>query len=202
MKFTKLYALPVLAALAIGGAAAPAMAQGNDEGSCMHSGRMMQMMRHGQDGMRGGPRGPGGPGGPGAMAHMLKDMDADEDGKTTPEEIKAGLAAKLAEFDANGDGSLSIGEFEPLHSAAIREKMVDRFQNLDADGDGQVTSDEFAEIAERIGRRASMMGERRGHGGMMGGPGGHRGMGEHRGPGAHGGQGHECGGQPDVKPEN
>jgi hypothetical protein len=57
--------------------------------------------------------------------------------------------SKLAEFDADGNGTLSISEFETLHSALIRESMVDRFQHLDANGDGQITSDVLARPADR-----------------------------------------------------
>ena len=68
--------------------------------------------------------------------NMKQMMDADGDGKVTPEEMRTQMQAKLTENDADGDGSLSINEFETLHSAMMREMMVDRFQHLDADGDG------------------------------------------------------------------
>ena len=132
--------------------------------------KMMQMMMrmHAQNGMMGGQGGMMGPSG-----YMKTALDADGDGKLTPEEAQAGLSAKLAEFDANADGALSIDEFEALHSAMIREIMVDRFQMLDADGDGQVTKAEIADFAKKMqhrGRIGGMMGGM-GQGGMMGGQG-------------------------------
>ncbi len=57
---------------------------------------------------------------------------------------------RLAEFDVNGDGSLSLAEFDVLHAAMSRETTVDRFQHLDADGNGQVTSEEIAAPSKRM----------------------------------------------------
>jgi hypothetical protein len=84
--------------------------------------------------------------------------DTDGDGIVSPEELRTGLQAKLGEFDADGDGSLSISEFETLHSAMIRETMVDRFQYLDADGDGIVTAGEMTAPADVMTRMQSMRG--------------------------------------------
>src|SRR3546814_4022522 len=41
------------------------------------------------------------------------------------------------------DQSLTLGEYEQLWLDAMRERMVDRFQDLDADGDAKVTAEEF-----------------------------------------------------------
>jgi len=85
------------------------------------------------------------------------------------------MQAKLTEYDSDGDGTLSIAEFETLHSAMIREKMVDKFQQLDADGDGAITSDEMIAPAKKMERmqkmRSGMMGQ------MQGQPGDGQGMG-------------------------
>ncbi len=89
------------------------------------------------------------------------------DAAASPKEKQAILQAKLEEFDANGDGSLSIAEFETLHAAAIRELMVDRFQALDNDGDGLVTAEEMKAPASQSGMMGGMMGS--GQGGMKGG---------------------------------
>ena len=63
------------------------------------------------------------------------------------------MQARLAEFDADGDGSLSLAEFEALHTTMIRDMTVDRFQHLDADGDGRVTADEMGAPARRMETR-------------------------------------------------
>ena len=114
---------------------------------------MMDMMQrmHGNM-MGGGMMGVMGPMGGG----MTKMLDADGDGKVTPEEMRTQLQAKLAEYDGDGDGSLSIAEFETLHSAMIREMMVDRFQHLDADGDGSITAEEMTAPADKMERMQKM----------------------------------------------
>ena len=77
-------------------------------------------------------------------------------GVPSAEEATAAMQARLSEFDADGDGSLSLSEFETLHSAMIRESMVDRFQHLDADGDGAVSPSEMVAPAGRMNMRERM----------------------------------------------
>lgn len=153
---------------ALGGAlAVPALAQGpggdrGHEGRGMSGpgamgghGAMMEMMQrmHGRDmGMMDG----GMMDGMGPMRGMMRAFDADGDGSLTPDEFRTGLEGRLSEFDADGDGSLSIDEFEALHSAMVREQMVDRFQHLDNDGDGAVTSEEITAPADQMERMQQM----------------------------------------------
>ncbi len=173
--------LSLAVAISLGVAVTPAaFASGGNHGQ--QSGQA-GMASGGQGGMMGGGQGGMMGGGQGGMMQMMQMMQKHRqmmggmmgdtgymswlDAGTTPEEKQAILQAKLTEFDANGDGSLSIEEFEALHSAAIREKMVDRFQALDNDGDGQVTADEMKAPATQSGMMGGMMGG--GQGGMMGG---------------------------------
>ncbi len=88
----------------------------------------------------------------GGMMEMMQAFDADADGTVTSDELRTGLEGRLSEYDADGDGTLSIDEFEALHSAMIREHMVDRFQHLDNDGDGEITAEEIAAPADRMQR--------------------------------------------------
>lgn len=128
---------------------------GGDMGSMM---RMMKMMHGGQSGMMGmGPETMG-MGGPmmGDADHMQRLFDADNDGTVSPEELRTGLLDALKTYDVDGNGTLSLAEFETLHAAHVREQTVDRFQAFDADGDGQVTSEEFAAPADRIKRMMMM----------------------------------------------
>lgn len=125
---------------------------------------MGEGMMHGR--MGGGMMHGGMGGGMSMMAPMRAMLDADGDGTVTPEEARDGLQALLAEYDTDGDGSLSLAEFETMHSAIIREAMVDRFQFLDDDGDGQVTATEIVKPADRM-KKMHAMHERMMQGGEM-----------------------------------
>ncbi len=70
-------------------------------------------------------------------------FDTDGDGRVTQAEIDKFRGDRLAKFDTDGNGSLTLSEYQKLWLAAMREKMVDRFQDLDADGDAVVTTEEF-----------------------------------------------------------
>lgn len=118
--------------------------------------KMMQMMQN----MGSGAMGAGGS----MMAdteHLRSVFDTNKDGKLTPEELSAGFLADLKTYDADGNGTLSLAEFEALHAAHTSEQTVDRFQAFDADGDGQVTAQEIVVPFEQMGNMNS--------GGMMSG---------------------------------
>jgi len=117
--------------------------------------RMMPMMMNMHARMTGGGMGMMGNGGRPGMAMMDRDMmkmmmGPGMMGTPSPDDVRTAMQARLGEFDANGDGSLSLSEFETLHSAMIRETMVDRFQYLDADGDGAVSTAEMTAPAGRM----------------------------------------------------
>ena len=162
----------------MGGGQGGGMMGGGQGGMMPMMQMMMQMHKQMAGGQGGGMMGGAMMGGQGGMmggVGYLKGMDTDGDGKVSPQELRAGLEARLKEFDADGNGSLSIDEFEAMHSAAIREMMVDRFQALDNDGDGQVTGDEITAPAKRLEqkmkRRAARMAPKGGatqQPGMMG----------------------------------
>ena len=162
MKLKIFLAATALAATVIGGAAFAETHHGhkgktgsNEQAGMMHNGgpEMMGMIKRMHVEMMGG-------GMMGSMGHMGGDMiqmfDADGDGTVTPDEMRTQLQAKLTEFDSDGDSALSIAEFETLHSAMIREMMVDKFQHLDADGDGAVTAEEMTAPAEMMDRMEKM----------------------------------------------
>jgi len=103
-------------------------------------------MMGGGAGMMGGS---GAGGGAGMMGQQMMGMMMQNGGMP---------GAMMTGFDADGDGKLSIEEFESLHSATIRGSMVDRFQALDADGDGVVTETEMKEMTDKVGAGGPMQG--------------------------------------------
>lgn len=174
MKRTPLLAAIAVSAAVVGGAAfadanhghggqadaeqMPGPMQNSGPGMMGMMGGMSNMMNMMQQ-MHGGMVGGGMMGGMGPMGGTMMQMfDADGDGTATAEEMRAGMLAQLAEYDSDSDGALSIAEFEALHSAMIREMMVDRFQHLDADGDGSVTSEEMMAPADMMERMQTMRG--------------------------------------------
>lgn len=165
MDHKTLLAATALAATVIGGAAFAESHHGhkgktgsNEQAGMMHNGGpgmmdMMGMMKR----MHGEMMGGGMMGGMGPMGgDMMQKFDTDGDGTVTPDEMRTQLQAKFTEFDSDGDTALSIAEFETLHSAMIREMMVDKFQHLDADGDGAVTAEEMTAPAEMMDRMEKM----------------------------------------------
>lgn len=91
----------------------------------------------------------------GAM-RMLGQFDADGDNRLTQGEIDDARSSHFVQFDANGDGALSLDEFRGLFQVISEPMMVSAFQMLDPNGDASVTSEEmdrrFANLVERRDR--------------------------------------------------
>lgn len=76
---------------------------------------------------------------------MLEQFDRSGDGQVSQEDIIAVRGERLATFDTDGDGVLSLAEYELLWLDAMQPRMVRSFQRLDTDGDAIVTVEEFQE---------------------------------------------------------
>jgi Ca2+-binding EF-hand superfamily protein len=138
---TRILAATAIAGLGLVGLTAVSLADGDGPSRWrMHDGGQYGMGGHGMGGHGMGGHGMGGRGG---MHEMMLGFDANEDGTLSQEEIDQGRANQLKKFDKDGDGTLTVGEYEALWLDVMHERMVDRFQEHDADGDGKVTPEEF-----------------------------------------------------------
>jgi Ca2+-binding EF-hand superfamily protein len=95
----------------------------------------------------------------GGAIFLFEQFDTNQDGRLTQDEIDQARQSRLAEFDQNGDGSLSLEEYQALWMDAMRERMVDRFQAHDDDGDAMITVEEFAEPYDRLVSRFDRNGD-------------------------------------------
>jgi len=94
------------------------------------------------------------------MAHMAAQYDANGDGKVTVEEIQAARVAEFQANDTNGDAVLSLEELQALMQKKRNEHVATRLAELDTDGDGSLSVTEFQAKApaERAGNAATLFG--------------------------------------------
>ena len=113
---------------------------------------------------------------------LLREVDTDRDGRMTQAEIDAAVNARFARFDADGNGRLSLDEFNALWADVTRPAAVRAFQFMDPNGDASVTK---AEVDERTSRLVQRF-DRNGDGALSmqdrGGRGGPHGPGREPGP--------------------
>ena len=94
----------------------------------------------------------------GGPAPMLEEVDANQDGNITKDEISAHRAERFFSADTNGDNLVSAEEFEAFSIAERERKQAERrakrFAKLDTNGDGVVTAEEHeAAASKRMDRR-------------------------------------------------
>ena len=77
-------------------------------------------------------------------------IDANSDGMVDKTEVTGAADARFKQIDTDGNGALTIEEFETLHNDFMRERMVDAFQALDADGDGEISTEELDTRVDRL----------------------------------------------------
>jgi len=119
------------------------------------------------------------------MQHSFEDLDADGDGKITPEEMAGHMQARFEGADSDGDGALSRDELiarmterQAERMAKYADHMIERhdanadgklsmdemradrqgkmFKRVDTDGDGAISAEEFAKMREMRGKHHGM----------------------------------------------
>lgn len=90
---------------------------------------------------------------------IMKNLDANQDGKLTQGEVPIGLWERLVKADADGDGALTVDELKSLRPEAVRGEPggqgqrdpAEMFTKADKNGDGKLTQDEVpAERWEKL----------------------------------------------------
>jgi Ca2+-binding EF-hand superfamily protein len=83
------------------------------------------------------------------FAEIFAQIDTNNDGKVTQEELAAHRTAMFVAFDTNGDGSLNSEELAARLLARFTETLPDRtarmIERQDANGDGALQADEIGE---------------------------------------------------------
>ncbi len=109
-------------------------------------------------GMGYGPRGGMGFGPRGGMGMMnssvFRSFDTDKDGTVSADEITKGVASLHKTYDADGNGSLSLSEFQALHAQMTRDFARRPFQMMDRNADGQISAEEMRFPAQMMARFA------------------------------------------------
>ena len=87
-------------------------------------------------------------------------MDANGDGKISPDEHSAAAARMFERMDANGDGKVTASEMDAARQKMLADKgmkamkpqmsSADKIKTIDTNGDGILTADEHAAGAKAM----------------------------------------------------
>lgn len=89
------------------------------------------------DDRRGGARGAG-------LERMFEEVDANQDGKITLEEIQAAAAKRFSDTDTDGNGELTAEEIAAKADARRADRAARMVERLDTDDSGTVSAEEMA----------------------------------------------------------
>lgn len=82
------------------------------------------------------------------VSTMIENVDANQDGNITKDEIAAHRTERFLSADTNGDSLVSAEEFEAFADAERERKRAERrakrFAKMDANGDGMISVEENA----------------------------------------------------------
>ena len=81
---------------------------------------------------------------------LFERFDANQDGKITKQEIDTRRKQTMDKYDADKDGTLSLGEFQGVFNEIMRHRMVRMFQRIDRDGDAKLTEKEITRLLDRM----------------------------------------------------
>ncbi len=84
---------------------------------------------------------------------MLEQVDLNQDGNITKDEVNAHRADRFSSADTDGDNLVSAAELDAFMIAERERKQAERrakrFAKLDANGDGYITAEEHAAAADK-----------------------------------------------------
>ncbi|WP_171120814.1 MULTISPECIES: EF-hand domain-containing protein [unclassified Ruegeria] len=73
----------------------------------------------------------------------FEELDANNDGQVTPEEMQAHRSQRFLDADTNGDGQLSVEEIQAASQKKVNERVSKMFERHDANQDGFLSEDEL-----------------------------------------------------------
>ena len=76
--------------------------------------------------------------------HMIKKFDQDCDGRLSRAERTAAVQAVFKAADSDGDGGLSLAEWETYREKRLAARRQAVHRMIDVDGDGAISANEFA----------------------------------------------------------
>jgi len=74
---------------------------------------------------------------------FMQRFDSNNDGKVTQEEINKVKSELFSKYDVDGNGVLSLEEWQTMRQDRQKERISQRFNRHDANGDGGISQEEF-----------------------------------------------------------
>lgn len=77
-------------------------------------------------------------------------VDADKDGKVTPDELRPKAVKRVLRLDGNGDGEISTAEIDAWFSKEVERRKARLLSRLDGDKNGTVTETEISTYVDQL----------------------------------------------------